>query len=336
MGRPRTTWPAVLCPRLTIGDVLRATGQEDPFPRLIRARTDSDNLVPMAIMPTVGNGRLNAVVVSFRTMEYPYRVCSQVVSIETTTDNRDRQRPRFACPDCQDAADSLCLVPGATELVCRRCARVSYHWSPAPPPRRRRPAWTGSAEEALAASAKLRQRIGVEVTMTRRARGGMTNDRGPRRVASGDPSDDLTARQWAVAQLWQWCGWSVGQLAQLFGVSSRTVKRDLRAARTAGALPRKARRSTPSLRQRVRVLLRACARIRQTVDSACEHPQPNDPGLLWAAALQARLLAEERKLLALLAALPGADRAGLADETELPEYLDPELVQAAAEPVQEG
>jgi hypothetical protein len=72
------------------------------------------------------------------------------------------------------------------------------------------------------------------------------------------------------------------------------------------------------------------------VDSTSEHPQPNDPGLLWAAALQARLLAEERKLLALLAALPGADRAGLADETELPEYLDPELMQAAAEPVQKG
>jgi len=84
------------------------------------------------------------------------------------------------------------------------------------------------------------------------------------------------------------------------------------------------------------VLLRACAKIRQTVDSACEHLQPNDPGLLWAAVLQARLLAEERKLLALLAALPGADRAGLAGETELPEYVDPELVQAAAEPVPEG
>jgi hypothetical protein len=48
------------------------------------------------------------------------------------------------------------------------------------------------------------------------------------------------------------------------------------------------------------------------------------------------LLAEKRKLLALLAALPGAERGGLADETELPGYPDPELVQAAAEPVQEG
>jgi hypothetical protein len=122
MGRPRTTWPAVLCPRLTIGDVLRATGQEDPFPRLIRARTDSDTLIPIAIMPTASHGRLSAVAVSFRTMEYPYHVCSQWVSVDATTDSRGRQRFRFVWRDCQGVADSLYLASEATQLTCR-CSR---------------------------------------------------------------------------------------------------------------------------------------------------------------------------------------------------------------------
>ena len=42
-------------------------------------------------------------------------------------------------------------------------------------------------------------------------------------------------------------------------------------------------------------------------------------------------MAEERKLLALIAAIPGASRVRLAEDNELPEYLDPDLLSAVTE-----
>jgi predicted DNA-binding transcriptional regulator YafY len=138
-------------------------------------------------------------------------------------------------------------------------------------------------------------------------------------------------RQRAVAHLWGWCGWSVQQLGQLFGVSDRTIKRDLRAARAAGVVPRRSRGSAASLIRQARSLLGTCARLRETVGAASEGGSPDDASILWAAALQARLLAEERKLLALIAAIPGASCVRLAEENELPEYLAPDLLRAVAE-----
>ena len=325
MGRPRTTWPAALCPRLTIGDALRATGQEVPSPRLIRARTDSDTLIPVAIMPTLSHGRLSAVAVSFRTMEYPYRVCSQVVSIETTTDSRGRRRFRFTCSDCQDVADSLYLLPGATALVCRRCARVSHHWSPPRPSGSDLPGWARAVDAAVSACREMRERLGAVSASTGRSRAAMD----PRSALAADEGR-LTTRQRAVANLWGYGGWSVAQLGHLFGISDRTIKRDLRVARAAGVAPRRSRGSTGSLIRQARSLLGTCARLRETVGAASEDLRPDSAGTLWAAALEMRLLAEERKLLALIAALLGASRVRLAQESELPEYLDPDLLDAVS------
>jgi len=141
----------------------------------------------------------------------------------------------------------------------------------------------------------------------------------------------LTARQRAVAHLWGSCGWSVEQLGHLLGVSDRTIKRDLRVARAAGVAPRRSRGSTASLVRQARSLLHTCARLRETVSATAEDLRPGRGGTLWAAALQARLMAEERKLLALIAAIPGASRVRLAEENALPEYLDPDLLIAVTE-----
>jgi len=329
MGRPRTTCPAVLCPRLTIGDVLRAVGQEDPSPRLIRARADSDTLIPIAIMPTVGGGRLSAVAISFRTMEYPYHVCSQWVFLDATTDSRGRRRFRFTCPDCQDVADSLYLAPRETMLVCRRCAHVSYHWSPARPSGSDPRGWARAVEAALGACAELRKQVGPVLAPRRRSCSRMDSKQSRKQVAS-ETQDGLTTRQRAVAHLWGYGGWSVAQLGHLFGVSGRTIKRDLRVARAAGAAPRRSRGSTGSLIRQARSLLGTCARLRETVGAASEGVSPDHTSILWAVALQARLLAEERKLLALIAVLPGASRVRLAQESQLPEYLDPDLLDAVS------
>jgi len=78
-------------------------------------------------------------------------------------------------------------------------------------------------------------------------------------------------------------------------------------------------------------LLHTCARLRETVSATAEDLRPGRGGTLWAAALQARLMAEERKLLALIAAIPGASRVRLAEENALPEYLDPDLLIAVTE-----
>jgi len=62
----------------------------------------------------------------------------------------------------------------------------------------------------------------------------------------------------------------------------------------------------------------------------------DDASGLWVAALQARLLAEERRLFALIATLPGANRVRLAEEVELPEYLDPDLLKTVTELARAG
>ena len=141
----------------------------------------------------------------------------------------------------------------------------------------------------------------------------------------------LTLRQRAVAHLWGGCGWSVEQLGGLFNVSDRTIKRDLRAARAAGVVPERAKKSAVSTLQQARSLVRACAQLREALINTPGRLSTDDTSSLWAAALQAHLLAEERKLLALLAALPGASCVRLAEEDELPEYIAPDLLSAVTE-----
>jgi len=163
----------------------------------------------------------------------------------------------------------------------------------------------------------------------------MDSKRSRKQVAS-ETQDGLTARQRAVAHLWGQCGWSVVQLGELFGVSSRTIKRDLRAGRAAGVVPRRVRRSAVSTLQQARSLLRACAQLREVIANAPDRLPTDDDSSLCAAALQARLLAEERKLLALIAGLPGANRVRLAEEVEIPGYLDPDLLKTVTELAQAG
>jgi len=161
----------------------------------------------------------------------------------------------------------------------------------------------------------------------------MDSKRSQEQVAGGSRGR-LTVRQRAVAHLWGQCGWSVVQLGELFDVSGRTIRRDLRAARVAKALARRAKRSATDLARQARGLLAVCGRLRQAIGAVGEGPGSESSGL-WNAALQARLLGEERKLLALLASLPGAGRVAQAEEVELPAYLDPELLRAVAELAEE-
>ena len=161
----------------------------------------------------------------------------------------------------------------------------------------------------------------------------MDSKRSQEQVAAGSQGR-LTARQRAVAHLWGQCGWSVVQLGELFGVSTRTIKRDLRVARVAKVLPRKAKRSATGLAQHARVLLAACGRLRQAIGAAEDGPR-SEVAVLWRTAVQARLLGEERKLLALLASLPGTGHATQAEEVELPASVDPDLVKTVSEMVEE-
>jgi len=333
MGRHRTNWPAALCSRLTVGDVLRGRDRKHPSPRLVRARTGSDTLAPMAVLPTVSKGWLRAAAVSFRATEYPYQICAHRIGVHPTTDSRGRRRFRFVCPDCQRAVDALYLAPEAAALACRRCARVSYHGLPPAPAGRDGLRWARAMAAARGACAELRGQAGAALAPGQRSYTQVNSERSRRQVAC-EAQDGLTARQRAVAHLWGWCGWSVEQLAQLFAVSDRTIKRDLRAARAAKVLPQRGEGPAMALLPRARSMLSACARLRGAVGAASEDLRPDGPGLFWAAALQARLLAEERKLLGLMATLPGADGRKLGEKGDLPDFLDPELLNVVKEFVQ--
>lgn len=149
-------------------------------------------------------------------------------------------------------------------------------------------------------------------------------------------ADPRALRQRAVADLWRERGWTVVELSRLFGVSDRTIKRDLRAAREQGeAPPRRRRIPLGELREQMADLLGRFRTLQESLLEMAQAGGESEGRRTWAAATQARLLCEQRRLVELLAVLEGARRPrrreqGLRQE---PAWLDPELLARAAEAV---
>jgi len=136
----------------------------------------------------------------------------------------------------------------------------------------------------------------------------------------------------AVADLWRDSRWKVEELARLFGVSDRTIKRDLRVAREQGeAPPRRPRTPAAELRQQATDILSRCRALQDPLVEMARTEDETEGRRTWAAATQARLLSEERRLVELLAALEGArpPRRRKQDLRREPDWLDPELIDLA-------
>ncbi len=334
MGRPRTTSPMALCQRLRIGDLLAGIRDCKAGSPILISLGGGEQDWPLlaAVQPVERTGVLEGVALAYRPDPYlaSEALVRQSISVRWERDRVGRIRPRFVCPcpGCGRSADSLYLPPETDEFRCRRCAEISYRRQPSLP-ERNLPTCSGEVERVLHGCRALAQetgrRLNKRAPSRRHRRGEMTN-------ASRSISQAL--RYKAVADLWRDSGWTVGELARLFGVSDRTIKRDLRAAREQGEVPsRRPRTPAADLREQAKDMLRRCQTLQEPLLEMARTEDETEGRRTWAAATQARLLREECRLVELLAALAGARqprRQKLDLMTREPEWLDPELIALAA------
>lgn len=332
-GRPRTTHPVVLCQRLGVGEIVALLASlERKAPVLISLR-DTLELLPflLAVCPVRHTGALRGVILAYRPDPYrsPGLLVRQDVALRWETDVVGRSRPRFLCPGpgCGRSADSLYLLLEANEFRCRRCAKISYRRRPSLA-ERDLPSCSADVEIVLCCCRALTQEAGRrlnERASGRRHGGGEMDD-----VSRADPQ---ALRRRAVIALWRDSGWTVEELGRLFGVSDRTIKRDLRAAREQGEAPsRHLRTPVAELKQRVADMLRRCRTLQESLLEMARTAGESEGRRTWAAATQSRLLREERRLVELLATLEGAGRPRCRKRALRlePEWLDPELIALAA------
>ena len=338
MGRPRTIHPVVLCQRLSVGEIaVLLANLEGKAPVLISLRRTPE-VWPflLAVRPLRPAGTLRGVILAYRSEGYeaPGVLVRQEVALRRETDVTGRSRTRFVCPGfgCGRSADSLYLPPEADQLQCRRCTGISYRRQPSLPGCDL-PSWSGEMEGMLRGCRALAREMVCR-----------SNERpsGRRHRHRGEDMDDINRadpralRQRAVADLWRERGWTVVELSRLFGVSDRTIKRDLRAAREQGeAPPRRRRIPLGELREQMADLLGRFRTLQESLLEMAQAGGESEGRRTWAAATQARLLCEQRRLVELLAVLEGARRPrrreqGLRQE---PAWLDPELLARAAEAV---
>jgi len=332
MGRPRTTHPVVLCRRLCVGEIMGLLARvEGKVPVLISLR-HTPELLPflLAVCPVRHMGALRGVILAYRPDPHgsPGLLVRQEVALRRETDAAGRSRVRFVCPGsgCGQSADSLYLPPEADELRCRRCAEISYRRQPSLPGRDL-PTWSAEVRRVLHCCRALAREAGRTLhgraSGRRHGGGDMTN-------ASRSSSQALRYR--AVADLWRDSGWTVEELARLFGVSDRTIKRDLRAAREQGKAPlRRPRAPAAELRAQVKDVLQRCGTLQESLLETTRTEDESEGRRTWAAATQARLLSEERRLTELLATLEGARRPRRRKQLPRrePDWLDPELTDLA-------
>ena len=333
-GRPRKTHPAVLCQRLGIGEIVGLLASAKVKAPVLISLPATPELLPflLAACSVRRGGALRSVILTYRPDPYlpSEALVRQSISVRWERDRVGRVRPRFVCPDpgCGRSADSLYLPPEAKadEFRCRRCADVSYRRQPSLP-ERDLPTCSGDAERVLYYCRALAQEASR-----------MLNDRasgrrhGGREMTNASRSSPQTLRYKAVADLWRDCRWTVGALARLFGVSDRTIKRDLRAAREQGEVPpRRPRTPAAKLRQQAADMLSRCRALQESLLEMARTEDETEGRRTWAAATQARLLSEERRLVELLAALERArpPRPRRQVPRREPDWLDRELTDLA-------
>jgi len=323
----------VLCQKLRIGELLAGIRDyEAGSPTLIYLDGgEQDWPLLAAVRPVERAGVLEGVALAYRPDPClaPEALVRQSISVRWERDRVGRVRPRFVCPGpgCGRSADSLYLLPEAGKFRCRRCAEISYRRQPSLP-ERDLPTCSGEVERVLRHCRALAQEAGARLSkrtpVLRHRRGEMTN-------ASRSSPQALRCK--AVADLWRDSGWIVEELARLFGVSDRTIKRDLRAARERGEAPsRHPKTPAAELRQQATDILSRCRALHEPLLEMARTEDETEGRRTWVAATQARLLREERRLVELLATLEGArqPRRRKLDLTREPEWLDPELIALAA------
>ena len=334
MGRPRTTHPAVLCPRLGIGEIVGLLASAKGKAPVLISLPATPELLPflLAACPVRRRGALRGVVLTYRPDldTVAGHVVRQEVALRWETDAVGRSRARFVCPGsgCGRSADSLYLPPEAKadKFRCRRCAKISYRRQPSLP-RHDLPTCSADVERMLKCCGAL-VRTAV-LSLNERA---PDRQRGGVKMINVSRSSPQALRCKAVADLWRDSRWKVEELARLFGVSDRTIKRDLRVAREQGeAPPRRPRTPAAELRQQATDILSRCRALQDPLVEMARTEDETEGRRTWAAATQARLLSEERRLVELLAALEGArpPRRRKQDLRREPDWLDPELIDLA-------
>jgi len=85
--------------------------------------------------------------------------------------------------------------------------------------------------------------------------------------------------------------------------------------------------------EQARTLITRCEQIQGELARAAQRMPPGDRRFVWLQAIRARLLSEKRRLVELVggrARVGGSSRRRKHLSTKLPEYLDPDLLQASA------
>ncbi len=225
----------------------------------------------------------------------------QMLAVEGCVDCHGRTRLALLCPEpsCQRRSRALYRLVTDRAFRCGRCARVDYR--PLPPLRSRPTQLVHRLARVLERADALTQAAlrdgaeqGRDATMATRP----SSHRG----VSPARRLQLEHRRAALAELWAHGLWRTEDLALLFGVSERSIRRDLCRARAEGRVPQAGARE-----RRQRQLAEAEQLSREAKELAREVERHLWSGKraarLWAAVALAELYRAESHLLTVRAAL---------------------------------
>jgi hypothetical protein len=262
----------------------------------------------------------------------------QVVNVVPMRDGIGRRRRCFRArePGGPQWTETLYLAPGSDRFLSRHALQVTFRAYPPRPlglnvPWDQVPGQLVNEIAQLVREARelLRQFPGSQAQKQAREEAQRRSTRGLRAARRRW----LSLRQKAVAHLWGMCGWEPEQLAQLFGVHERSIKRDLTAARKLGDAPRRrVGRLAPQLLEHAKRLFADCRALSSVIWQSYDTILWHHDHEMWAYAICARLLTDEVKLTEMIARLGEAQPVTFAHwrrATKLDGMVDPQLLEAA-------
>jgi AraC-like DNA-binding protein len=225
----------------------------------------------------------------------------QMLVMESRVDQRGRTRPALLCPEssCQKPSRALYRLVTETTFRCGRCSGVDYHRRP---PCRSLPRHLdGRLRHCLRTTEALVRAVSHDST-AHKEEAHVPAPSSSRRGISPARRQQLEYRRAALAQLWAYGLWRPEDLAALFGVSERSIRRDLRRARSESPVP------DARGRQRRHVQLAEAEQLTRECDQLCQEVRAHTAGRkravrLWAVVALAELHRAQSQLLAIRAAL---------------------------------
>jgi hypothetical protein len=268
----------------------------------------------------------------------------QVLTVKARRDSRGRRRCYFECrePGGRRPAEMVYLPVGGDRFVSRYSLHFLYRLYP-PEPLGHEPPWdpiagylvedcrrlSRAAERLLGEFPGSRAQEEARLALARRSSRGL---RAARRRW-------LSLRQRAVGHLWGMCNWEPQELAALFKISERSIKRDLGRARALGDAPRRRTKLlAPPLVAEARRLLAQCQSLRDLLDRPSGDLRLSLDNLIYVQGICARVLREEARLTRALVRVGAAQPVALPHACrpiELDGTREPELMAAARALVKE-